>query len=79
MAADGRDTLLTVVYDVVETSSPGQARFELELDDAPTEGEMIARGTMVFRVVRVLPGFRDFPSVIEVERLAGPHGSIDDR
>lgn len=62
-----------MLYEVVDMSSPGgESRFEIDLAEPPKEGAILNAGTMVYRVLRILPGQRDFPSVIEVEWVAGP-------
>jgi hypothetical protein len=54
-------------------SSPsGESRFEIDLHEPPKEGAILDTGTIVYRVLRILPGRRDFPSLMEVERVAGP-------
>jgi hypothetical protein len=48
------------------------SRFEIELDEPPIEGGAIDPGSMVYKVLRVLPGEGEFDGIIEVEGRAGP-------
>jgi hypothetical protein len=59
-----------VRYEVV-TVSDG-SRFEFEPDEPLEEGDTFARLTMIYRVVRVLPGGGDFDAVVQVEHVGGP-------
>ena len=49
-----------------------ESQFEIERDEPPVEGEAIAPGSMVYKVLRVLPGEGEFDGIIEVEWQAGP-------
>jgi hypothetical protein len=48
------------------------SRFEIERDKAPVEGDVLAPGSMVYKVVRVLHGEGEFDGLIDVELQAGP-------
>jgi hypothetical protein len=47
-------------------------RFEIERDEPLIEGEMLQQFTMVYEVMRVLPGEGGFDAVAEVELRSGP-------
>jgi hypothetical protein len=46
--------------------------FEIEREEPPAVGEMLAPFTMVYEVMRVLPGEGDFDAIIKAEWRAGP-------
>jgi hypothetical protein len=59
---------------ICDISSPdAESRFEMDFEDLPSEGSVIAPGIMVYRVSAIvrLPGEMS-PGVIEVERVAEP-------
>jgi hypothetical protein len=51
-------------------------RFELERDEPLVEGEVLGQGSMVYKVLRVLPGEGGFDSIAVVELMAGPAQGI---
>jgi hypothetical protein len=56
-------------YWICDISSPGGGRFEMDLDEPPAEGSVIAPGTMAYNVVAVVSLASEMsPGVIEVER-----------
>jgi hypothetical protein len=59
---------------ICDISSPdAESRFEMDFEEPPSEGSVIAPGIMVYKVSAIvrLPS-EMAPGVIEVERLAGP-------
>jgi hypothetical protein len=48
------------------------SRFDVERAEPPREGEAIAPGSMVYRVLRLLPGDEEYDGIIEAEWQAGP-------
>lgn len=59
---------------ICDISSPdAESRFEMDFEEPPAEGSVIAPGIMVYKVSAIvrLPGEMS-PGVIEVERLTEP-------
>jgi hypothetical protein len=54
-----------VRYEVRVTNRAG--RFEIERDEPLAVGDRISAGSMVYKVVRLLPGSGEFDAVVEVE------------
>jgi hypothetical protein len=63
-----------MVYDVRVTLPGGSpSRFEYEHDDALKVGSFFNPGTMVYKVMRILPDETDrFDAVVEADWMAGP-------
>jgi hypothetical protein len=59
-----------VRYEVRVTNRAG--RFEIERDEPLAVGDRISAGSMVYKVVRLLPGSGGFDAVVEVEWVMGP-------
>jgi len=61
-------------YWICDISSPGaEGRFEMELEEPPAEGGVIAAGVLVYKVravVRLPNGVS--PGIVEVERVIEP-------
>jgi hypothetical protein len=57
-------------YWICDISSPGgEGRFELDFDEPPAEGSVIAPGTLAYKVIAVVSlASETSPGVIEVER-----------
>jgi hypothetical protein len=49
-----------------------ESRFELERDEELKAGDTIGQGTMIYKVVRILPDSDESDAVVEAEWLAGP-------
>jgi hypothetical protein len=56
-------------YWICDISSPsGEGRFEMDFDEPPAEGSVIAPGTMAYKVIAVVSLASEIsPGVIEVE------------
>jgi hypothetical protein len=48
------------------------SHFELERDEPLVEGETLGQGSMIYKVLRLLPAEGAFDAVAVVEWLAGP-------
>jgi hypothetical protein len=53
-----------------------EGHFEITRDEAFEPGEVFSQGTMIYKVLRVLPGSDDVAAVVEVERAGGPGGFV---
>jgi hypothetical protein len=59
-------------YRICDISSPGgEGRFEMDFDEPPAEGSVIAPGTSAYKVIAVVSLTSEIsPGVIEVERAS---------
>ena len=53
-------------------------RFELERGELLAAGEILRRGSRVYKVLRVLAGAGGFDAIVVVELMAGPAESGED-
>ena len=54
-------------------------RFELEQDEPLATGEILRRGSIVYKVLRVLAAAGGFDAIVVVESMAGPAEFGEDR